>query len=275
MTDLRTAPDSQFTVFELLAFAVARDITADGLGFVGLGTGGRGFTYAVGVPSVGIALAQRNGIDFIAQYGIVVDASIVEAPSVFSDPNLLSWPCRAMIPVETALDMFRRGMMDVGFISAAQIDPFGNTNTVVIGEHDHPTVRLVGGIAAPDHAAYARRVFILMPQSTRTFVEHLDYRSAVGHGDGPGFRERLGLPGGGPARVFTDMAVLGFDADTLRMRVLTLHPGVTREQVEAATGFELLWDEDVRRTPAPTADELDVIRTTIDPHGTFLGGEVF
>jgi glutaconate CoA-transferase subunit B len=266
---------ADYSVFELLACAVARDITEAGLGFIGLGTGGRGFTYAVGVPSVGIALAQYRGFDFIAQYGIVVDATIAEAPTVFSDPNLLSWRCRAMIPVETALDMFRRGMMDVGFISAAQIDQFGNTNTVVIGDHDRPTVRLVGGIAAPDHAAYARRVNILMPQSTRTFVKQLDYRSAVGHGDGPGFRGRLGLPGGGPARVYTDLAVLGFDPETLRMRVLTLHPGVSRDDVDSSTAFDLQWDKDVISTPKPTTEELELIRGAIDPHGTFLAGEVF
>lgn len=266
---------SDFTTSELLASAVSRELPPNGLGFIGLGTGGRSFVYAVGIPTVAIELAHRRGVDFIAQYGVMLEPIMDEMPTSFSDPNLLRWRSKAQIPVETALDMFKRGMMDVGFISGAQIDRYGNTNTVAIGPHQKPTVRLVGGIAAPDHAAHARHTFILMEQEKRTFVPKLDFLSALGHGDGTGTRETFGLRGRGPRRVFTNLAVLGFDEESKKMKVVSLHPGVERADVEAHTSFELLWDDKVGTTEPPTAEELVLIREDIDPRGLLLTGKVF
>lgn len=264
-----------FTTAELLAVAVSKELPPNGLGFIGLGTGGRSFVYAVGIPTVAIELAHRRGIDFIAQYGVMLEPLMEDLPARFSDPNLLRWRSKAQIPVETALDMFKRGMMDIGFISGAQVDPFGNTNTVSIGPHGEPKVRLVGGIAAPDHAAHADHTFILMEQEKRTFVPRVDFISALGHGDGTGTRERYRLRGKGPRRVFTNLAVLGFDEASKRMKVLSLHPGVDRADVEAKTAFELLWDDETRTTESPTAEEIALIREDIDPKQLLLTGGVF
>ena len=108
-----------YTIPELLSVAVSRELKTGQLGFIGLGTGGRSFIYSVGIPSVAIALARSRGVDFIAQYGVTLEPEISQAPECFADPFLLRWPSRAQIPVETAVDMFKRGMMDYGFISAA------------------------------------------------------------------------------------------------------------------------------------------------------------
>ncbi|ASW55489.1 CoA-transferase [Plantactinospora sp. KBS50] len=213
------------TIEELLAVQVSAELEDGGLGFIGLGTGGRSFAFAVGIPSVAVALAHRRGIDFIAQYGVALEPDIENAPRCFEDRNLLTWPASANLPVETCLDGFKRGKMSVGFISGAQIDRYGNLNSVAIGDYHQPKVRLVGGIAQPDHAANAKRTIIILPHARRTFVEKVDYRSAFGYGDGPGHRERLGLIGGGPAKVFTDLAVLDFHPESRRMRVVSLHPG--------------------------------------------------
>lgn len=266
---------SDYSIEELLAVNVSRELRHGELGFIGLGTGGRAFAFAVGIPSVAIALAHRRGTDFTAQYGVAFEPDIEHSPLCFEDRNLLNWPASAQIPVESALDGFKRGYMDVGFISGAQIDRYGNLNSVAIGDYSKPNVRLVGAIAQPDHAANARRTLISIPHARRTFVEKVDYRSAMGYGDGPGHREQLGLIGGGPAKVFTDLAVLDFEPDTKQMRVVSLHPGVTRAYVEQETGFPLLWPDSVPETQVPTGQELDWIRNEIDPARALLTGRIF
>lgn len=264
-----------YTVEELIAVNLSKELKNGELGFIGLGTGGRSFAFAVGVPSVAVALAHRRGVDFTAQYGVAFEPDIENAPHCFEDRNLLKWSATAQIPVEMALDGFKRGLMDIGFLSGAQIDRYGNINSIVIGSYVKPKVRLVGGIALPDHAANAGRTLIILPHSKRGFVEKVDYRTAMGFGDGPGHRERLGLIGGGPSKVFTDLAILDFEPRSRSMRVVSLHPGVTRTQVESETGFELIWPDNVPITIEPTQEELDWIHKEIDVSGAFLKGNIF
>ncbi len=263
-----------YTVEELMACAVSRELKDGELGFIGLGTGGRAFIYAVGIPSVAIELAHHRGVDFIAQYGVKLEPRIPDAPDCFTDANLLTWPCRAMILVEDCLDMFRRGMMDWGFVSGAQIDPYGNLNSVCIGDQKQPKVRLVGAIAQTDHCAHARHTMIILPHERRVFVERVDYISGLGFGDGPGYRERYQHHGGGPGKVVTNLAVLDFHPQTRRMRVESLHPGVSREQVESKTGFALEFPDPTPPTPPPTPEEVELIRTRIDPRGLWLQAKV-
>ncbi len=265
---------TDYTTEELMACAVSRELQDGELGFIGLGTGGRAFIYAVGIPSVAIELAHHRGVDFIAQYGVKLEPHIPQVPDCLTDANLLNWPCRAMILVEDCLDMFRRGMMDWGFVSGAQIDPYGNLNSVCIGDQKHPKVRLVGAIAQTDHCAHARHTMIIIPQERRVFVERVDFISGLGFGDGPGYRERYQHRGGGPGRVVTNLAVLDFHPGTKRMRVQSLHPGVTQEQVKTNTGFALEFPDPTPTTPPPTPEEVELIRTRIDPRGVWLQAKV-
>jgi glutaconate CoA-transferase subunit B len=192
-------------------------------------------------------------------------------PDSFSDSSLIDCPSEAQIPVEDALDVFKRGKMDVGFISGAQIDAYGNLNSVCIGSHQKPTVRLVGCIAQSDHAAHARRTMILIPHERQRFVERVDFVSGVGHAVNGSARKMLGLPGGGPSRVFTDMAVLDFEPKSGRMRLVSVHPGTEVKAVQDATSFELIISGEVPTTAPPSSHELDLIRHRIDPDGVFLG----
>jgi glutaconate CoA-transferase subunit B len=259
---------------ELLAVCVARELEDGGQGFIGLGTGGRAFIMAVGVPSVAAELARRHrGIDFITQYGCTFEPDLAKTPNNFADPYLLAWPSKAQVRVEECLEYFRRGKMTVGFTSGAQIDRRGNLNTVCIGPHERPKVRLVGAIAQTDHCTYAKYTYVMMAQDRRTFVPKLDFRSALGHGDAPGDRERLGVPGGGPRKVFTDLAIWGFDESGF-MRVESLHPGVTREAMAESVGFPVSYAADLRETPPPAAEELRLIREEIDPDGLFLKARI-
>lgn len=264
-----------YTEAELLTVLVSRDLEDDGQGFIGLGTGGPAFTRAVGIPSVAAELARRHrGIDFVTQYGVTFEPDLGKTPRNFADPYLLAWPSNAQVRVEECLEYFRRGKMTVSFTSGAQIDRRGNLNTVAIGAHDKPKVRLVGPIAQPDHCTYARNTIVIMPQQKRTFVERLDYRSALGFGDAAGDRRRLGVPGGGPKKVYTDLCVWDFDPKTETMRVATLHDGVTRDDIVAECGFAVDFSPGLRTTQPPSTEELRLIREQIDPEGLFLGAKI-
>jgi len=261
---------SHATTYEVMATALSRQFGEKEHGFIGLGTGDRAFILAVGIPTVAAGLATERGADFSLQYGTLFDPDVHAMPETLGDPDLLRWRCAARVPVERCLDVFRRGLMTCSFISGAQIDRFGNLNSVRIGREARPTVRLTGPIAQTDHAVFAQRTFVILPHERRVFVDCVDFVSAPGYGDGAGWRERLGLPGGGPAKVITDMAVLGFDETTRHMRLESVHPGFTVDQVLDATGFELPVVDGAGETPIPSDDELGAIREKLDPEGKLL-----
>jgi glutaconate CoA-transferase, subunit B len=153
------------------------------------------------------------------------------------------------------------GRVDVGFLGAAQLDRFANINTTVIGgDYEHPKVRLPGAGGAPEIAASCQQVIVIVRQSTRTFVDNLDFITSVGFGHGPGDRDKYGLRGGGPQVVITDLGVLEPDPDTCELTLTRLHPGVTVEQAKAATGWDLAVAADLGTTTAPTDEELVVLR---------------
>lgn len=257
-----------------MAVALSRQFREKEHAFVGLGTGDRAFIYAVGIPTVAAQLAAENGVDFCLQYGTLFDPDIQRIPDGLGDPDLLRWDCAARVPVERCLDVFRRGMMTCSFISGAQIDRFGNLNSVRIGRGERPSVRLTGPIAQTDHAVFAQRTFVIMPHERRVFVERVDFVSAPGHGDGAGWRDRQGLPGGGPEKVITDKAVLGFDAESRQMTLESVHPGVTVQDVIDATGFDLLIAGEVGETVPPSDDQLAAIRDRIDGEGKLLRARI-
>jgi glutaconate CoA-transferase subunit B len=164
------------------------------------------------------------------------------------------------------------GHLDYGFLGAAQIDPYGNLNTTVIGPHDRPKVRLPGSGGANDLGSLCWRNIVLMRQDTRKFVERLDFLTTPGYLTGPGARERAGLPSGtGPYRVITQLGVMGFDDATKRMKLLSVHPDVTIEDVKANTGFELIMPPNITTTEPPSGEELRLLREVIDPARIVIG----
>jgi len=265
---------SDVTIEETMTVALSRCFGDREHGFIGLGTGDRAFRFAVGIPTAAAELANDRGADFCIQYGTLVDPSVQGLPETLGDPDLLRWDCAARLGVDRCLDVFRRGLMTCSFISGAQVDKFGNVNSVQIGRDRPPQVRLTGPIAQSDHSVYAQRTFVIVPHERRVFVEQVDFISAVGYGTGGDWRRQLGIPGGGPDSVITDMAVMGFHPETKQMTLHSVHPGVTVEQVVDATGFELLVPAEVPETPAPTDQELSAIRERIDPHRRLLAGNI-
>jgi len=167
----------------------------------------------------------------------------------------------------------QRGMVDYTFLGGAQIDMYGNINSTMIGgDIQRPKVRLPGSGGAGDLASLCWRTMMITPQDRRRFVPRVDFITSPGYLDGAGAREAAGLPPGtGPYKVITDLCVIGFDEATKRMRVESAHPGVTREQVQENTGFELLWAPDVKESAPPTSEELRILRDEVDSLRYIIG----
>jgi glutaconate CoA-transferase subunit B len=155
------------------------------------------------------------------------------------------------------------GRIDVAFLGAAQIDRFANLNSTVIGDYAHPKTRLPGAGGAPEIAAGCGEVVVIAPHSPRTFVERLDFITTVGHGDGPGYRTRLGFRGAGPTAVITDLGVLEPDPLTKELVLMQVHEAVEVDDVRDATGWELRVADAVDVTDPPTAAELDALRELV------------
>lgn len=251
-----------YTPDELMTVEAARSVGNDDVCFVG-----------IGLPSAACNLARLTHAPRITL--IYESGTIGTSPSVLplsiGDGEL----CATALTTVSVPEFFRywlqSGRISVGFLGAAQIDRFANINTTVIGPYDRPTVRLPGAGGAPEMAAACQRIFIVMPHSRRAFRERLDFLTSIGHGDGAGHRARLGLTTAGPAKVITDLCVLEPDAETRELTVTSLHPGISRKQVQEATGWTVRFAGDLAVTRVPETVELDVLRElrarTSEAHG--------
>ena len=152
------------------------------------------------------------------------------------------------------------GRVTVGFLGGAQIDRFANLNTTVVGDYAKPKTRLPGGGGAPEIATSSGEIFIIMKQSKRGFVDKIDFFTSLGHGEGGDHRARLGVKTKGPTKLITELCVFEPDPASKEMSVVSIHPGVTREEIDANTGWKVRYANSVVETPAPTAAELEALR---------------
>lgn len=239
------------TPTEMMTIAAARLLTNDDVCFVG-----------IGAPSAACNLARLTRAPKLTL--IYESGTLSTRPSVLplsiGDGEL----CDTALTTVPVPEMFRYwlqgGRITIGFLGGAQIDRFANLNTTVVGDYASPKVRLPGGGGAPEIASNCGQIFITMAMGTRAFVEKLPFITSFGHGQGKGEREKLGLRTKGPTKVITDLCVLEPDPDSAELTVVSLHPGVTREQVRQACGWPLRFADDLAETPAPGAQELEVLR---------------
>jgi glutaconate CoA-transferase subunit B len=169
------------------------------------------------------------------------------------------------------METAQRGFIDYGFLGGAQIDPYGNLNSITIGEHDHPKARLPGSGGGNDVGSHCWQTVAIMQHDARRFVPKTDFVTTPGYLTGPGAREAVGLPKGtGPAYVVSTLALMDYDPASKRMRLKATHPGVSVEDVVAATGFELVIPEKVESTEPPSAEELRLLREEIDPEKLYI-----
>jgi glutaconate CoA-transferase subunit B len=215
-----------------------------------------------GIPMLAASLAQRRQapnlipiFEFGGTGAILEDLPMaVGEARTFHKALAASGICDIM---ETAT----RGFIDYGFLGGAQIDPYGNLNSTVIGPHHPPKVRLPGSGGANDVGSLCWRTIIIIRHSRRSFVPKCDFVTTPGYLTGPGAREEAGLPPGtGPLYVVSTLAVMGFDAETRRMKLLKTQPGVKVEDVIAQTGFELIIPDEVGASEPPLAEELQILR---------------
>jgi glutaconate CoA-transferase subunit B len=248
---------------EMMIVAAARELAGQRVCFVG-----------VGLPNIAVNLAQRTiapDLELVYEAG-VFGARPARLPLSIGDPSIVT----GATAVTSMWDLFslylQGGLIDVGFLGAAQIDRFGNINTTVIGPYDQPTTRLPGSGGACEIAINARQVFVIMRQSRRSFVERIDFRTSPGNLGGAEnaarIRREQGWLGRGPSVVVTDLAIYHFD-DAGEMRLDSLHPGVSLDEVRESVGWEPRIAADVRTTPEPTAEELRLIRVELDPEGAY------
>lgn len=250
-----------YTPSELLAVSASRLLADNKVVFAG-----------VGIPLLASALARAThapGLTIVVEGGSI--GLEVDPGRLPISTNEMRAARRAVaLPSITQIFLYaQRGYFDYGFLGGAQIDPYGNINTSVIGTVERPKVRLPGSGGACDIACLCREIMIVTRHERRRFVERLDFVTSPGQIDGGGGRRRAGLLFGGVTALVTDLALMDFDPGTGRMRLVALQPGAEREQVREQTGFELEVAPDVRRLEAPTGDELKLLRG-LDPSRMFL-----
>jgi glutaconate CoA-transferase subunit B len=251
-----------YTLSQLMVTAAAREIDDGEVVFVGMR-----------LPLLGFLLAKsthaKNAVG-VYELGIVRDTLAPEPILTMGDlPNLY----RAQWMADTAdmMGLLQQGRVDVSFIGGAQVDRFGNLNTSYIGGAQNIATRLPGSGGACDLASLAKRHIIIMTHEKRRFVPQVDYITSPGFGHGFGWRQKVGLPRGGPATVITTMGILKFDSKTKEMMLVSVHPGVSADAVRANTGWPLKVDGELAQTPEPTEEELAMLKQ-FDPEGYWTGG---
>ena len=241
----------EYTADEMMSVAAARSLRDGQACFVGIGLPSRAANLARRLHAPNLVLIYESG---------TLDTRPEELPLSIGDGILADSALTVVSVPEIFNYWLQPGRVDVGFLSGAQLDRFGNINTTVIGEYAEPDVRLPGSGGAPEIAASCREVVIVMRHRLRAFVERVDFVTSVGHGSGPLDRALLGLPGAGPVRVITDLGVLEPDPETAELVLTALHPGIVIERVRAETGWALQVADDLARTAPPSEQELKTLR---------------
>lgn len=243
-----------YTSDEMMTVASSRALTDGAVCFVGIGLPSTAANLARATHAPNLVLVYESGC---------IGAKPARLPLSIGDSELAETADTVVSVPEIFNYWLQAGRIDVGFLSAAQLDRHANLNSTVIGPYREPSVRLPGAGGAPEIAASCRKVIIVIRQSPRTFVEKLDFVTSVGFSGGPGDRARLGLTGSGPALVVTDLGILQPRADTFELELTHVHPGVSVDEVRAATGWELLVSPDLSETAEPDDAELSALRRLV------------
>ncbi len=240
-----------FTPNEMMTIAAARALRNEDVCFVG-----------IGAPSAACNLARMTHAPDITL--------IYESGTIATKPNVLPLSigdgelCDTALTTVPVPEMFRYwlqgGRITVGFLGGAQIDRFANLNTTVVGDYHKPKVRLPGGGGAPEIATNCREIFIIMAMGKRAFIDTLPFITSMGHGVTGRERRALGVKSLGPTRLITDLCLFEPDPETKEMTVVSIHPGVTREQILENCGWTPAFAAEAIETRAPDAIELEVLR---------------
>ncbi|MBM3130154.1 MAG: 3-oxoacid CoA-transferase [Chloroflexi bacterium] len=235
---------------------------------------GKTAVIGTGIPLAAAMLAKKTtapNLIVLFEAGSIAP-QLIRLPISVAD-SYTQTGCLIHASMDEVMEACQRGTVDYTFLGCAQIDPYGNINTSLIGaDYQKPKARLPGSGGANDLASFCWRTLVITPHDKRRFAPRLDFLTTPGYLTGLGARERAGLPPGtGPYKVITTLAVIGFHPDTKRMQVESLHPGITRDDVRANTGFEILFADPLATTPEPTDEELQILREEVDPQRLLIG----
>ncbi len=245
-----------YTLRELMVAAAAREVRDAELVFVGMR-----------LPMLGFLVARRTHAPAavgLYENGVIRDTPAPEPLYTMADPPNLRGAafCGQMLEV---MSLLQQGRVHLGFLGAAEADRFGNLNSTW-GHRDAQPVRLPGSGGACDIACLAQRTVVLLEHDPARLVEHVGHVTSPGYGSGNHWRRTQGLPQrSGPSAIITTMGVLRFGEDG-KAYLDTVHPGIKVEEVVSATGWTLHVSQNLAETPAPTTQELAVMRE-LDPKG--------
>ncbi|MEU1125889.1 CoA-transferase [Streptomyces sp. NPDC005899] len=248
------------TSSELLSVVASRELASRRTVFAG-----------IGLPTLATELAHLTvapDIEVVYESG-VCGAHPSQLPETIADAVLISG-AEAVLSMPALFGcVLQGGHIDVGFLGAAQIDRWGNLNTSVIGEWDSPQVRLPGSGGGIEVMANSREVFVVMRRhNPRSFTGTLDFCTTPG--PDRALAEGIRPLGTGVTRVITELGILARDGVGEELRLVAVHPGVTVDQVRAATGWDLEVADEVGTVPPPTAEELRLLREDVDPGRVYL-----
>jgi len=249
-----------FTSSELMTINAARLLRDGDVVFVG-----------VGIPNLACNLARRThapNLYMIYEAG-VIGARPSRLPLSIGAPTLVSGAAAVCSMYDIFTLYLQRGNVDVGFLGGAQIDQFGNINATVIGDYQHPKVRLPGSGGSMEISAWANRCYIMTPHQKRRFPARVDFQTSAGFLSGKGERQQAGVRGGGPQAVVTHLGILTPD-ESGELILSALHPGATVQQAQENTGWPLRVAADLSRTEPPTEEELRILREELDPGKIYL-----
>jgi glutaconate CoA-transferase, subunit B len=253
--------DCDYTPSELMACAGARELHDHQVVAVGLG-----------LPVVASFLAKKThapNMTMLFELG-VIDPEPIHSGVGLADPRV--WYRARVLSsfVDILGTILHKGLVDVGFLGGLEVDQFGNLNTTLLGDPGGKFRHMVGSGGANDIASNAKRTIIIMRHEARKLKKAISFITSPGYLCGGNSREETGLKGG-PSRVITDKAIFGFELESKRMMILSIHPGNTLEDVVGTMGFEPVIPEQVPFTEPPTSEQLRLIREVIDPKRMYMG----
>jgi glutaconate CoA-transferase subunit B len=252
---MTNAKDTGYKPAELLICTASRLMDDNSTAFIG-----------TGIPMLAASLAQRmHAPNLVAVFEFGGTGAILEELPLAVGGESTFHRAIAAAGICDVMETAQRGFIEYGFLGGAQIDPYGNLNSTVIGDFKHPKVRLPGSGGGNDVGSFCWQTIAIMRHDKRRFVEQVDFITTPGYLNGPEARESAGLPPGtGPYRVVSNLAVLGYHPDTKRMMLLATQPGVTVADVVDNTGFELIIPDQIESNPPPTTEELRILREEVD-----------
>jgi glutaconate CoA-transferase subunit B len=258
---MNSSTNNDYKPAELLICTASRLMNDNTTAFIG-----------TGIPMLAASLAQRmHAPNLVAIFEFGGTGAIFEELPLAVGGQSTFHRAIAAAGICDVMETAQRGFIEYGFLGGAQIDPYGNLNSTVIGEFERPKVRLPGSGGGNDVGSHCWQTIAIMRHDKRRFVEKLDFLTTPGYLNGPGSREAAGLPPGtGPYRVVSNLAILGYHPQSKRMMLLATQPGVSVEEIIDNTGFDLVIAEQVESNHPPTSEELQILRQEVDKDHLYI-----